>query len=538
MALLNKTLTILLLGISLHSFGQVDRYMVFFTDKPSADNLITDPVQFLSQKSIDRRERQGLEIDNTDVPVEKDYIQEIRELGINTFHTTKWLNGVLVEMDSSGLESIKVLPFVSSITLVARGSRLSNSESIELQFDFDIEPSNVFESESQFESLNIRKMHRAGYDGDNITIAVLDAGFPGVNRSKAFQSMFEESRLIQVRDFVTNSGNPFQFNDHGTEVLSIMAGEFNEFIGSAPDANYLLYVTEDVQGENRIEEYNWLFAAETADSVGVDIIHSSLGYSDGFSIQDMDYNYEDLDGQSALISEVASMAISKGIFVVNSAGNEGNNAWGYITPPSDVVGVLSVGSVKSDREIASFSSTGPTADGRIKPDVVAPGVFVEMVNGQGEIVFGNGTSYSAPIVTGLVAGLWQQNRDWTNLELHEYILSISDRSNSPDTIFGYGIPGFDRESEKMILASDILENKITVYPNPFISNNLYIGAGELVGEEVTVVLYDIRGTEIEEFSGIWETETYTWNLPSLQNGIYILRLQTKNQKKEVKLIKQ
>ncbi|MCG8450460.1 MAG: S8 family serine peptidase, partial [Pirellulales bacterium] len=314
--------------------------------------------------------------------------------------------------------------------------------------------------------------------------------------TKPFAHLHLESRIIHVADLVFNSGNPYQYSGHGTAVLSTMAAQHGAFNGTAYKSDYFLYVTEDVQSEYRIEEYNWAIAAEHADSSGVDIIHSSVGYNT-FNDGGMNYTYNDLDGKTAIVTRAADLAFSKGMFVVTSAGNEGNNSnWPYVTMPADAKNILSVGSVTSTYSKSSFSSVGPTVDGRVKPDVVALGSETAIVNSSGDLTFGNGTSYSAPLVAGLAAGVWQANPDWSNFELLNAIKGTASRSLDPDTTFGYGIPNYnDAVIGRLLSISDIISDKIKVYPNPFRDNKIYIDITD--NKDVlplSILVYDTQGS--------------------------------------------
>jgi hypothetical protein len=236
-------------------------------------------------------------------------------------------------------------------------------------------------TDSQLAMLDIDSMHQDGNHGQGVMIAILDSGFPGVNTMAPFQPIFLAGQVSMTTDFLTNSGNVYQFYDHGTTVFSVIAAEAAGFMGGATKASYLLFATEDAFSEYRVEEYNWLFAAERADSAGADIIQSSLGYST-FDDPQMDYPLSALNGNTTVVSKAAGHARDRGIIVVSSAGNEGNSAWRYITPPADVPSILSVGAVNLSGAKVSFSSVGPTADNRIKPDIVALGLNVSAINGQ------------------------------------------------------------------------------------------------------------------------------------------------------------
>ena len=293
--------------------------------------------------------------------------------------------------------------------------------------------------------LGIHSMHEADYTGEGIIIAILDSGFPGVNTLSAFEHLLSEGRIMQdvSLDFVHNTPDVFQYDDHGTEVMSVMAAQVPDaFIGGAYGATFQLFVTEEVPTEYRVEEYNWLFAAERADSAGADIIHSSLGYYD-FDDASMNYSVEQMDGQTTVVTRAAQWAADRGILVVTSAGNEGNiSSWRMVSAPADGRDVLAVGGVNSNFQKTGSSSTGPTADNRIKPDLAALGAGVKVVRATGQISTSSGTSLAAPLVTSLAAGLWQRYPELSNTELIELLKETASQANQPDNLLGYGIPNY------------------------------------------------------------------------------------------------
>ena len=286
-----------------------------------------------------------------------------------------------------------------------------------------------------------QRLHNIGLRGKGMTIAVLDGGFQNVNVISAFT----QANIVGTKDFVyPNSPFFYQETDHGTKVLSTMAANVpNVLIGTAPEARYWLLRCEDQQTEQPVEEDYWAMAAEFADSAGVDIISSSLGYNDYDSVPDY-YHQRDLDGQTALISRTASMLAKKGIILVNSAGNSGMGPWKKISFPADADDILTVGAVNMEKKNAPFSGVGPTQDGRVKPDVMALGSPASLISGRGSIVRDMGTSFSTPLVAGLVACLWQAMPEKTALEIIELVRQTGSNAKDPDNIFGYGIPNFWR----------------------------------------------------------------------------------------------
>jgi serine protease AprX len=312
--------------------AQSNRYFVFFKDKVGTPFSISDPTQFLSTRSIERRQKQNISIIEEDLPVNPGYVSQVKTTGAKTFFTSRWWNGVLVEGDPATLAIVNALPFVKESRLVAPGTKLMGGRASKIKLRKNStadQPVNQF----QLEQLGIDVMQEEGYKGEGIFIAVFDSGFEGVNVSAPFADLFSENRINQTKNFVTNESNVYISDDHGTEVLSIMAAHASDsYLGGAYKANYFLYLTEDVSSEYRIEEYNWTFAAERADSAGVDVINSSLGYTE-FDDPSMDYQTTDLNGNTAIVTQAARKAIDKGMLVVASAGNEGSSSWKFITPP-------------------------------------------------------------------------------------------------------------------------------------------------------------------------------------------------------------
>jgi subtilisin family serine protease len=293
----------------------------------------------------------------------------------------------------------------------------------------------------QVEMVVGQRLHNIGYKGKGITIAVLDGGFQNTDVIPAFQ----HANIVGTKDFVyPNSLYFFQETDHGTKVLSAMAvNEPEVLVGTAPEANYWLLRCEDQQTEQPVEEDYWAMAAEFADSIGADIISSSLGYNeyDGYRGY---YHQRNLDGHTALISHTASLLAHKGIILVNSAGNSGMGPWKKIVFPSDAQDILTVGALNTEKKNAPFSGVGPTQDGRVKPDVMALGSPTALISGRGTVVRDMGTSFSTPIVAGLVACLWQAMPQKTALEIIDLVRQAGNSFQQPDNIYGYGLPNFWR----------------------------------------------------------------------------------------------
>lgn len=513
-----------------------DRYMVFFMDKANTNFSTSSPLEFLSQRALDRREKHGVSVTEEDLPVNSSYVQELNATGAQVYFTSKWMNAALVEMLPTLEPTVLGLPSVESIEYVAPGSKLSFTEDVFSIAETFTVPSTVAAStDVQVQMIGADRLHSDGFDGDGILIAVFDGGFTGVNMNSPFQQIHDEGRILATLDFVENTGNPYQYSDHGTQVLSCIAGVYSDgattFIGTAPNADFILAVTEDVATEYRIEEYNWLLAAEYADSAGVDVINCSLGYTT-FDDADMDYTYEGMDGETTVITRAASLASSKGMLVVNAAGNSGTSSWHYIGAPADSPSVLAVGAVGADEVMASFSSFGPSFDGRTKPDISAMGLLTTVVNAPGNIVLSNGTSFSSPLVAGLAASLWQAYPDLTNVELMNLIKNSGNQADAPDNELGYGIPNYLTIIEAPLGTSGEF-GSFKVYPNPM---QWSLTIESLEKTEISYQLENIEGKVVAK--GVMKTsETQVEIDPSLESGIYFLQLRSGSNIETIKLLK-
>ena len=511
-----------MMSLGLTSWSQDQRFMVFFEDKNSSFS-IDNPTAFLSQRAVDRRVKQNIAIIEEDLPVNQEYLQTLKELEVTVWYPTKWLNGALIQTDSTKLSDISDLPFVNSIEYVAPGPLKSRNFGETQNKNQVLANGRVQSTELQNHLLGVDHMLMDGNTGAGITIGVFDGGFQGVDGISSFSHFDTNDQLKAAFDFVGNSPNVFRYDDHGTKALSVLGGNTpGVFTGSAVDADYILSVTEDVSSEYRIEEYNWLFAAEMADSAGVDIITTSLGYSD-FDDRSMNYEPGDLDGTTTAISKAGTIAASKGIVLVFSAGNEGNSSWQTITAPADVKDAIAVGAIRNDSTKASFSSTGPTADGRIKPDVVALGVNTAVINRNGNVVFNNGTSFSGPQIAGLAAGIWQANPEYTYLEVIEAIRNSSHMGQSPNNQTGYGIP-FYPNAKKLVLSVESPEDAqmIQLFPNPM-GDHLYL-LSQTSLEETSIFIHNTSGQAIIEsrLSFVAANTAYRIDIPELASGIYLV----------------
>ena len=424
------------------------KYLIEFTDKINSPYSIDNPSEFLSERAIERRKRHNIPINSLDFPVNPDYIQALNSFTLDIIHTSKWLNVALVLADETIMERIERLRFVKSVTYVGKNSgarlilRRSGKARDESPAGEKTEDEYGF-SDFQNTSINVTSLHDQTYRGKGILIAVLDGGFSNADIMPFFDKVRSEKRFHEHKDFVEGDDYVYETSSHGSQVLSVMAADIpNVLVGSAPDASYLCLKTEDNSGEYRAEECNWVAALEYADSLGADIINSSLGYTT-FSDPSMNYSYENLDGKTSIATQAAEIAFSKGMIVVNSVGNEGNTPWKYLDIPADGKSVLAVGATDEAGYKTKFSSYGPTPDGRIKPDVSALGKNIAVASIYGtKVKTTKGTSFSSPLVAGAIACLWQAVPNRTNAEIIEAIKLSADRAARPNNELGYGIPDF------------------------------------------------------------------------------------------------
>ena len=418
------------------------KYRISLKDKAATEYSLKKPEKYLSAKALARRRKQNLPIDSTDLPVCRKYIDEIRKQGVNIVVTGKWDNFVTVSCnDTTLIDRIAALPFVLSTEKVwispGAGKPSMAMERDSVLNQPTIHPDSIYgRAITQIQMSNGDKLHEAGFKGQGMTIAVIDAGFHNVDKITAMQNI----RILGTKDFVNQQADIFAESSHGMSVLSCIGMNRPDIMtGTAPEASFWLLRSEDEYSEHLVEQDYWSAAVEFADSVGVDVINTSLGYY-SFDDKSKNYKYRDLDGRHALMSRQASHIADKGMILVCSAGNSGAGSWKKITPPGDADNVLTVGAIDKRAVLATFSSVGNTADHRVKPDVVAVGVGSDVIRTDGNQGRANGTSFSSPIMCGMVTCLWQACPTLTAKEVIELVRRSGDRAGFPDNIYGYGVP--------------------------------------------------------------------------------------------------
>lgn len=517
-----------------------DRYAIHYTYKPTDQYSLNRPLELLSKASLERREREKIGLDSTDIPVSEKYIALIAEEVDEILYHSRWLNASLVRADSAAVAKIASFPFVSKVEYAARGGKRNAENGIQ-GYDAKEPAAAAIRTGTTFDFQNhilgIPEMHADGFNGEGIKIAVFDAGFLNADAIGGLQHLFNENRILATRDFVLpGSSHVFRADTHGTGALSLLASfDPSQLIGGAYAAEYILCITEDVDSEFRIEEYNWVRAAEFADSLGVDIINSSLGYN-YFDDPDMNYSREDLDGETAVISIGAGIAANKGILVVSSSGNEGNISWQTITVPADARGILAVGAINNRFTKAGFSSIGPSSDGRIKPELVAFGSGVTLWRQVEGTSFSSGTSFSAPQIAALAAGLWQANPMWTRAELKDRLIQSGSQAANPDFELGYGVPNYLRALNSRG-EGILVEQSSRIYPNPLDDKELFVEFGQENSCQLT--LYDLQGKMISSLSldRAFLRDPYRVDMGTLIPGIYWLEIEDTSQAARMKLWK-
>jgi len=526
--------------MSINSYAQQDAW-VYLLDKPNVSAALANPISILSQESINRKQIHNIPIDERDVPVDETYISDLKiQTGITVLAKSKWFNAVHVrgtETDINAIEALEYVDYIdfadNSLDAASRPSTIQDKTDIEDEFI-------VFtygDTQNQVEMINADNLHIADYTGEGITIAVMDSGFPNVNTMGAFQRLRDNGDLLNGYDFVNRTSDVYAStaSSHGTRVLSDMAGFIqDQFVGTAPDASYYLFLTEETGSENPVEESYWVEAAERADSLGVDMINTSLGYR-VFDNSNYDYTPADMNGQVAFISKGASIAVEKGILVVVSAGNAGATTWQTVGAPADSPNVLSVGGVDANGDYVTFSSQGGAAQvGYQKPDVVARAGAAFVIDENNTITQNNGTSFSGPILCGGIASLWQAIPDASPTEVMDYVRQSASQFSTPNELLGYGIPDLDlARSMALSLDEDFIKD-FNLYPNP-VKDELNIVCPSNVNE-LELSIYNQLGQKI--LHKTVQDDNIKINVSELATGIYLIMFSTEAISKTFKFIKQ
>lgn len=546
---------LLLMACSLHAQG--DQYIVKLKDKVNSPFSISRPQEFLSQRAIDRRQKQLIPIVENDLPVNPSYLDSIKNSGnVKIRNVSKWLNQVLIETtDPAALNKINGFSFVINTQLSRRiagpGTILRKKWNNEFKKIEDVKEFkgvagyNYGFSEGQIKIHHGDFLHDKGFSGQGMLIAVIDDGFYHYQTLPAFDSLRADGRIKDMYDFVDNKVDMNSEDAHGMYCLSLIASNVpGQMIGTAPHASFLLYRSENIYSESISEEQNWIAAAERSDSAGADVITTSLGYYD-FDNPIFNHSYQDMDGKTTIIARGADVAASKGMIVLAAAGNEGNKTWHYIITPADAINILTVGAVDVNGVPGLFTSYGPSFDGRIKPDVASVGVSAVVQSAGGPFLAGNGTSFATPNLAGLVTCLWQAFPEFTSAEIMDVVKKSSSQYTTPDDRVGYGIPDFEiaynalqKLRVERTATALLADKKIFIYPNPGVAFTQVLLRPATTGSS-ELRLYDITGKlcyrKAVAFSA-GQVSIITLERNSLPVGTYILHFADGKNKYSEKLV--
>lgn len=512
----------ILFSVNMEASGRF--YYVQLKDKNNSPYALSRPTEFLSEKAIARREKFNIAIDSTDLPVNPQYIQSIASLGVTVHSCSKWMNGITVlSKDSISMEAVKSLSFVDSVQYTGK-----EGESISPQFVRQLNDTIIYGSTvNQIDQIKANALHNAGYFGKDIEIAVIDAGFRNADLNIAFDSLRLNNQLIDSYNVIYPDSNVYVAHEHGANVLSIMSGNLpGKYLGIAPKAKYRLILSEYSPTEYLCEVDFWTRAVEYADSAGVDLVNSSLGYA-YFDDPNMDFTYSDMNGKVCRASRAAEMAASKGIVICVSAGNEALKTWKYIGSPADANHILTVGAVNSQGSPSTFSSFGPSSDGRTKPDLSAWGTGTSYVNYNGLVTNGNGTSYSSPVLTGAMACVLDYMKS-SNLvisidELLEIVRSNSSHYSNPGLQIGYGIPDFGKTLSDLQLLNSLRTSSNPKKPFFRIRDGYLFLLNEMNNSTTNdFYIYDMQGRIV------LQTRENKTDISLLNPGLYIIRSTASN----------
>jgi serine protease AprX len=554
---MRQILTSVLFFLMISGYPQFpQKYFVAFTDKNGTPYTVGNPSAFLTQRAIDRRTAQGIAVTEEDLPVTPSYVDAVAATGVQVYARCKWFNGVTIKVpaDTGVLATIRALPFVQSVSRIssynskksAGDSKFRREEELGKiagnhhpaspgsSASFDYGP-----SYNQIHLLNGDVLHNMGYRGQGMVIAILDAGFLDVDNNAVFDSLRAGSQILGTRDFVNPGGNVYVEHYHGAAVLSTMGGNTpGQLIGTAPKASYWLIRTEDAATENIVEEYNWVVGAEMADSVGADVINSSLGYT-VFDNGWMDHTCADMNGSTNPSSRGANIAASKGMALSISAGNEGGSSWTCISSPSDALDAFSTAAVDEYGNYAGFSSPGFVHGSFVKPNVASQGQNCYVCYPGGSFGYGNGTSYASPIDAGMIACLWQAKRAVNQAQLRAAIEESASQYTHPDSLLGYGIPDYNK-AMVILNVSKPGQTFVKVYPNPF-KESFTVSFDTNMTGKIELSLVSITGTEVMKkevlrTAGSGSTIVLS-DLASVAAGMYILKISSSIYSENIRLVK-
>ncbi len=542
--MMKKLLLLSLILTATLTFAQQDALVFLEAKDPTVVTAaLANPITILTQAAIDRKNAQGIAIDERDVPLNEIYKAAIENsAGISVLAKSKWLNAVYVRGSESNINNLLNLAYVTEVEFMDQdlntpANRPFTPDKFEIENQSASRPAyNYGSAANQTEMLNVDYLHEQDYTGENILVAYMDNGYPNVLTNPAYATLRNEGRLLGYYDFVSRIEDPTGTGSHGASTLSDAAAFLNgQFVGTAPNASYYLFITEDDNSETPAEEAYWVEALERADSLGVYVTNTSLGYQD-FDNSNYDHQYSDLDGQTTLAARGSNAAFDKGMINVTSAGNDGNG-FGHVATPADAPGSFTIGAVDSNGNYVSFSSYGPTFDGRVKPDVMAQGENAAVVDAFGNVTFSNGTSFSSPITAGAVASLWQAVPNLKNDVVMQAIRESATLYNNPTNTMGYGIPNFGDALNALLLLGNeeyLQETEFALYPNP-VTTQLNISFPKSA-ENAELVLYNVLGKKILQTNITASRNSI--DVSELSSGMYIASITSNNKTTSYKIIKQ
>jgi subtilisin family serine protease len=499
------------------SFSQ-DTLIVFFKDKANSDYIQ------VTERSMQRRKKNNVVVDARDKNVSQDYIEEMNTVGRVT-NVSRWLNAVTMVSTMSTKDLLANYGYIKSIRVSKSIAPLKKNKFL-LEESTAEKAADYGPAQHQIEQINLDCLHDLGFDGDGIFIAVIDAGFRGMDTIPYFDSAFVENRIIDTYDFLSGTPSVYDYSSHGTAVSSCIFAENdgpNPISTAAVEVDVALYVSEDVASETIIEEFYLVSALERADSVGVDIATISLGYT-GFDNPADDHPYSDMDGETTIAALGVNAAASKGILVLASAGNSGPNP---ISTPCDADSCLCVGAMDVNNLYVGFSSKGPSADNQVKPDIIALGQATTLVLDDGSITTGNGTSFSTPLMAGAMACLMQANPQSTIEELKLAIRQSGSTYSNPNDSIGYGIPDMCEANDTLyslsIVGIEINTSKeVKLYPNP--SKGIIVLEGLDTKEGLVFNAINVLGEVVKINNVHIANGQYILEIYDLANGIYTLEI--------------
>ncbi|SRX55435.1 S8 family peptidase [Aequorivita sp. CIP111184] len=544
--MMKKLSLLFIVFVSALSFAQTEDALVIFEAKDPATvtAALSNPISILTQAALDRKNAQGIAIDDRDVPLNEAYKAQIEATsGITVLAKSKWLNAVYVRGTETNINNLLNLPFVVDLEFADKtlnrptAGKQFTKDKFEVENQFPSRPVyNYGSATNQTEMINVDYLHENDFTGQDIIVAFMDNGYPNVLSNPAFADLRNDGRLLGWYDFVAREESPDGTGSHGAGTFSDAAGFLNgQFVGTAPGASYYLYVTEDDNSESPAEEAYWVEALERADSLGVYVTNTSLGYQ-AFDNSSFDHDYSDLDGLTTIAARGSNVGFDKGMINVTSAGNDGNG-FGKVATPADATGSFTIGAVDAGENYVSFSSRGPNAAGVIKPDVMAKGRDAAIVSPNGNVTTSSGTSFSSPITAGAVASLWSAVPNLKNDVVMQAIRESADRYNNPTDEYGYGVPNFGDALNALLLLGNeqfLQENNFALYPNP-VTTQINISFPKSA-EDAEFALYNVLGERILQ-TRITSLKN-SIDVSGLSSGMYIASITSNNKTTSYKIIKE